>query len=114
MPNSLISALVGEHLSSIEFVADYVQIRFNGPYLNAFTVPSIRVGNAEFHYKELGYLEALISCIDKVVSAANITANEINIDLQDHGRITISLRPEDLHGPEAAFLNVGSESEVWP
>jgi hypothetical protein len=37
---SLINELVGEELSSVVFVADYVQFDFNGPRLTLFVWPT--------------------------------------------------------------------------
>jgi hypothetical protein len=39
-----LGALVGRDLSSVTFVRDYVQLAFDGPGVNAFTMPTVTSG----------------------------------------------------------------------
>ena len=44
IPEPPLSVLIGHQLSSVEFVQDYLQLRFDGPCLTAVTHPRVRVG----------------------------------------------------------------------
>lgn len=98
--------LVGLEVSSVEFVRDYVQIRFDGPCLSAFSFPAITV-NSELVIDRSNprYADILIERIGKVVEFAEFEENEaVRLGFSDGILITISLRPEDYRAAEAATL----------
>jgi hypothetical protein len=53
--SDVIASIAGEQLSSIEFVQDYVQLRFDGPTLTAFVWPTLTVGGNSFRFGERAY-----------------------------------------------------------
>lgn len=112
-----LNSIVGEQLSAVVFVQDYVQLQFGGPALTltAFTLPKVKVGDTEVEYGKSGYRDALCSCISKIVSNAfAIEGEEIGVEFEDGSVITISLEAEDYRGPEAAmFSNSNNELSVW-
>ena len=100
--------LVGCQLSSVEFVQDYVQLRFDGPCLTAVTHPSVRVGNRWFVWGEPGYRDQLCERISKQVSTACVVeGHEICLEFEDTSCIAISLRPEAYRAAEAAIFDDG-------
>jgi hypothetical protein len=108
-----LNPIVGSQLSSVEFVQDYVQLRFDGPCLAAFTPPSVRVGKAWFKWGSPGYRDLLCDRIGATVCTASVAEEkEIRIEFDDGALISISLRPEDYCGAEAALFDNGSE-ETW-
>lgn len=97
--------LRGEQLSAVTFVADYVQLWFDGPCLSAYSLPVVSAGGISYHWGEPGYRDALCGCIGKTVDDAGVVEGQhIRLDLSDGASIEISLRPEDYEGPEAATL----------
>lgn len=51
--------VVGRALSSVTFVADYVQFDFNGPVLTAYTSPVVSTEPGSLKWGEPGYRDAL-------------------------------------------------------
>ncbi len=107
--------LEGSQLSSVEFVQDYVQLRFDGPMLTAITQPRVRVMNQWYEWGTQGYRDALCGRIGKLVhQGLIITEHEIKIEFEDESSITISIKPENYRAAEAAiFANPPNPTIVW-
>lgn len=112
---NVLSALVGTQLSSVEFVQDYVQLRFDGPCLTAITLPRVHHLNEFFEWGMREYRNVLCDRIGKLVRRAfTIEGEEIKIEFEDGSSILISLRPEDYQAAEAAvFDNPPNPTCVW-
>ena len=87
--------LIGEQLSAVTFVQDYLQLHFDGPRLTVFSHPVIRFGDQTF-YEGMGFREALCNNIANKVTEVRVAYGEsisirfadgstINIPLQDAG-----------------------------
>jgi hypothetical protein len=108
-----LNLIVGSALSSVEFVRDYVQLRFDGPYLTAITTPVIQDGKNLYERTTSGYCDVLCKCIGITLRNAFILPNkEIHLEFDNGIHITISLKPEDYFGPEAAIFSNG-EQDLW-
>ena len=70
MEHAGLRELVGRELSSVEFVRDYVQLRFDGPCFFAYTMPVVQTLDRVVPRSAGGYVEALIDRIGKRVDAA--------------------------------------------
>jgi hypothetical protein len=114
MTDQTLRSIVGEYVSSVTFVADYVQFRFDGPLLNAFTMPCVRQESRRLCLGDQGYLEALVGCVGKRVRDATTNLNEVCLTLEDGNEISISLLDEDLVGPEAAYFQSDDVMQRWP
>src|ERR1700686_1222650 len=55
--------IVGEQLSSVEFVQDYVQLHFDGPTITAFVWPTLNLGGNIMCFGDAGYRDALCARI---------------------------------------------------
>jgi hypothetical protein len=101
-----IEIIVGEQLSSVEFVQDYVQLRFDGPTLTLFVWPSLHFPNRVGRFGESGYRNDLCSRIGLKVLQARIRDNEdLVIEFDDHVELIVSLKAEDRTGPEAGHFS---------
>jgi hypothetical protein len=101
-----LSAIVGEQLSSVVFVQDYVQLHFDGPTLTAITLPTIEVSKITLGWGTPGYRDALCERIGKTVRRASMIENkELRIEFDDNSVILISIKPEDHRGDEAVIFN---------
>jgi len=74
MPNELLSRLVGFRLFSVQFVMDYVQLRFDGPtedlpVLNCDVLPSVESEGRVWRDGDVGYADALCGLIPGTVLA---------------------------------------------
>jgi hypothetical protein len=98
----VVRRLIGLELSSVTFVRDYVQLGFDGPILNAVTLPTIQVGQRQYRSGGAGYRDALCGRIGRVVKNASIREDDaFRMDFDDGTELSISLRPQDYTGAEA-------------
>lgn len=63
MEDKLKTKLVGEQLSSVEFVQDYVQLHFDGKTITVFIWPEIKIKNSIFRFGEIEYRNMLCNLI---------------------------------------------------
>ena len=116
-PNELLGRLVGCRLYSVQFVMDYVQLRFDGsakdmPVLNCDVMPAVERGIDTIADGQTGYADALRSLIPSVVRQ---TREETGVGLRiefDDGAIVLHPARDDLVGPEIALLQ-GFEDRRW-
>lgn len=64
VPNELLSRLIGFRMYSVQFVMDYVQLRFDSdtddkPFLNCDIWPEVTLDGVTFNEPDLGYADAL-------------------------------------------------------
>ncbi|MEV8086365.1 hypothetical protein [Streptomyces nigra] len=108
--NSLLSRLVGFELYSVEFVADYVQLRFQGasddmPVLTCDVLPAVTLSGRQFSPAESGWADALRGLIfQKVTATAEETGIGIKVDFVS-GSIQLHPTEDELDGPEIAQLS---------
>jgi hypothetical protein len=107
-----IREIVGSSLSSVEFVQDYVQFRFDGPCVTAFTPPGLKSAIGVLRPGTQGYLEGVCSRIGVRVAAVRVTDEELIIEFVDSSAITVSLRKEHYIGPEAINY-VAGDGTIW-
>ena len=110
-----LSILVDCQLSSVEFVQDYLQLRFDGPCLTTITHPRVHVGNKWYMWGIPGYRDQLCERITQVVSRVSLIEDqELCIEFDDHTCIAVSLRQEDYRAAEAARFDDGQGGYwVW-
>ena len=102
-----ISAIEGQELTSVEFVADYLRLRFDGPMLTLFAWPHILLAEFSIAYGEPEYRNALCAQIGEMVAKASLEEMDaLTVEFESGTVIALSLREEELSGPEA-----GSYSE---
>ncbi|MET7783182.1 MULTISPECIES: hypothetical protein [Streptomyces] len=115
--NSLLGRLVGFRLYSVQFVMDYVQLRFDGPtddmpVLTCDVLPTVTLSGQTLSPVEAGWTEALRALIPQDVTA---TREETGIGVKvDFLTGSIQLHPteSELVGPEIAMLN-GFSDHSW-
>jgi len=98
---SILNELVGSELSSVEFVRDYIQFHFDGPWLTTLTLPSVRNGTGHLRAIDPGYRDALCGQIGIEVAGVGLTEEELTVRFSDAVVFVVSLRDEDYTGPEA-------------
>ena len=117
VPNELLGRLVGFRLFSVQFVMDYLQLRFDGPtqdmpVLNCDVMPRVELGTGSIVDGQVGYADALRGLIPGVVQQ---TREETGIGLRiefDDAAIVLHPSREELDGPEIALLQ-GFEDRRW-
>jgi hypothetical protein len=108
-----LEAIVGEFLSSVEFVMDYVQLRFCGAALTAYRCPHVQMGYQTFLPTDLGYRDALCSLIGATVEDTEIREGSyLRISFSERRSIRVVLDAEETTRRERA--NFWSTSDrVW-
>jgi hypothetical protein len=97
--------LIGEDLSGVTFVRDYVQLEFNPPpRLSAYTPVSIQNSAGQSRLGDPDFANMMIAQIGQVVAAVALTLGEaLVLTFEDGSTVAISLREGDYVGPEAVY-----------
>ena len=115
--DDVLRAIVGEQLSSVEFVQNYVQLHFDGPTLTILSYPMLLIEGERYVGETPGYRDLLCGQIAKQVKIAALVDNEEICIAFDNGvEIVIPLTIEDDRIPEAAMFqdSVGGSLTIWP
>ena len=76
--------IVGEQLSAVTFVQDYLQLQFDGPSLNALTVVTVASPGGQAKSGEDQFRNLLCSCITRQVLGVEVREHEaLHIRLAD-------------------------------
>jgi hypothetical protein len=112
---SILEELKGRQLSAVTFVQDYVQLQFDGPYLNFFVWPQVMSGGRTCGFGQPGYRDALCDLIAKVVGGVFEEAGrKLRFFFTDDSIVEVSLLLEARRGPEAVvFQNGDGAFRVW-
>jgi hypothetical protein len=102
-----ISAIEGQELTAVEFVADYLRLRFDGPMLTMYAWPHVLLAEFSIAFGEPEYRNALCAQIGETVATAKLEElDSLTVEFESGTVLALSLREEDVDGPEA-----GSYSE---
>ena len=97
-----ISEIVGTELNAVEFVQDYVQLRFETPVLTFYAWPHVLFSEYSLAYGEPEYRNALCALIGEKVEEATLEEGDsLTVKFENDTVIGLSLREEDLDGPQA-------------
>jgi len=105
--------LVGHVLSSVEFVADYVQLWFDGSCMTAYTLPNVSQGSESLSSGQPGYRDALCRQIGCRVKRTDVGDQQVSIVFESGAAVSISLRDDDYRGPEALEFWLDKKDRVW-
>jgi hypothetical protein len=104
-------------LVGITFIRDYIQFLFDGPVLNTYTFPQIKIDNKIVTSVDIGYYDTLCSLINKKIVFANEDEKEekIVIKFESDIELLVSLKSEDRNCAEAAMLQLETDGgwNVW-
>ena len=109
----LYQQIVGEQLSGVTFVMDYLQLQFNPPpTINVYTPLTVRQDGLFFAWGDDQFRNKLCEQITKIVKSVEINDNEFFlIVFEDGSEISISLNPDDYVGPEV--LHFWGRNNLW-
>jgi hypothetical protein len=103
-----VSTIIGDELVAVEFVQDFLQLRFAGPLFTLYDWPHVLLTDFSVAYGEPEYRNALCAQIgEKVVEASLEEGEALTIEFESGTVLALSLREEDVDGPES-----GSYSET--
>ena len=106
--------LIGEQLSSVEFVQDYLQLRFDGPCLTVYgRVHHVCSNQNSILWGQPGYRDALCGLIAHQIRKTEVLSDEkISLTFDNEAVWSLSLREDDYCGPEALMYVDGSD-KIW-
>lgn len=109
--SEMLKGIEGSQLSSVEFVLDYVQLRFNGVFtLTVYTWPSIRRGAVMIKWGDVEFRNALCDLITHTVLSTSVRPEEVlEITFDDNTVFGVSLKDDDYVCPEAITFSDGSK-----
>jgi hypothetical protein len=105
--------LVGCELASVTFVRDYVQLGFDGPGMNAYTMPTVTCGAESLTTEQPGYRDSLCGQIGSRVKSAEVDEQQVSIIFESGAVVSISIRDDDYRGPEALEFSLDQKDRIW-
>jgi hypothetical protein len=109
-----VSSVIGEELKAVEFVEDFLQLRFDGPLFTLYAWPHVLFPEFSLAYGEPEYRNAMCAQLgDKVVQASLEEGDALTIEFENGTVFGLSLREEDLDGPESgSYTETGSAEDA--
>ena len=105
--------LIDCQLSSVEFVQDYLQLRFDGPTINVTNPLTLYANKTEITSWDAGFRDLLCGQITKIVEQVTFEPQKaLTILFVDKSLISISMRPQDYKSPEAIYA-FGFKNNNW-
>ena len=114
--NTRLPEVIGQALSAVAFVHDYVELHFDGKILRALAAPLVRTASGVFTFPAPGSRDALCGLIGKyVVDVVIQEDSEIEVRFDENTCVQVPLSAEARVGPEAAHFVPGANEpiEVW-
>jgi hypothetical protein len=101
--------IIGKQLSSVEFVRDYLQLRFDGPVLTIITDPTLEIGTNVYQWTDFGFKDRLCQQIGRSVTDMRVDTEKLLIVFSNGSCVKVSLLDTDYIGPEAVMLRIGND-----
>ncbi|WP_218080305.1 hypothetical protein [Anthocerotibacter panamensis] len=111
-----LSDLVGEEISAVCFVRDYVEFHFDGSIVRSLSNPSVFVDGRQHRFPEPSSRDALCRVIGSTVRAVNLEEQRaLKVTTADDCEITIPLDAKNLRGAEAMHFvpQLNGPIQVW-
>jgi hypothetical protein len=115
--NSILRFIETLELVGITFIRGYIQFLFDGPVLNTYTLPLIKIESKIITSIDFGYYDTLCMLIGKeIISAFEDKKEErITIKFENNIELLVSLKSEDRNCAEAVMLQLETDGSwnVW-
>lgn len=113
---TILAPLIGEPVSAVAFVTDYVELHFNGPIFRFIANPTVICGSTRFTFPESGSRDALCSLIgERPVSIDIVDDVSITLNMDGGCKLTLPLDKAHARGGESAHFvgGVNEPVQVW-
>ena len=105
-----LSTLIGQELTSVEFIQDHLILHFDGPAVTFFAWPDVFREEGSYAYGEPEFRNVLCGVFAENVTAATLEENEaIEIEFESGIILRASLREEDLDVPIAGQFSAADD-----
>jgi hypothetical protein len=108
MDPSPLTPLVGEELSSVEFIRDYVSLHFDGPRIDVLAQVIVNVGGRSWRVGDSGWRDALCSAISQTLARVSTTQEWVTLNFEGGTDIRVGIVPESDEQPEAAIFHASN------
>jgi hypothetical protein len=111
-----VESLVGEQLSAVAFVQDYVELHFDGPLIRALVNPIVFSNGARISFPGPGSRDALCQFIGRKVLKVQLQEQaSLTCHFEGGDSITIPLDHNSHRPPEAMHFQASSTDtpQVW-
>ncbi len=107
-------ALQQQQLTAVEFVEDFLQLRFGDALLTLYAWPHVADRDGiSIAFTEPGYRDALCSVISEDVEIAEWNeGSSLTVEFANGTVLALSLREEDLDGPEAGSFTAADGERI--
>ena len=116
LADNFLNILVGEKLSSVTFVMDYVQLDFDGNGFTFYIWPRVTNEITEYRFGDQFYRDKLCSLITKIVTSVSAVENqEMTIFFDNGNKLSLSLDSTnpDIIAEIAVFTDTNKKSYVF-
>jgi len=104
------SDIIGEELTAVEFVQDFLVLDFEGPSVTFYAWPHVLLEDGSFGFGEPGYRDMLCAQIgENVVQAQLEEFAALTIEFENGVVFGLSLREEDVSAPQAGSFTIDGE-----
>jgi hypothetical protein len=109
-----ISAIEGAELKAVEFVEDYLQLRFGELLLRLYDWPHVLLTDFSVAFGEPEYRNALCAQIGEAVTTAMLEEDDaLTVEFANGIVFGLSLREEDVDGPvSGSYSPSGDEDDA--
>jgi hypothetical protein len=109
-----ISAIEGEELKAVEFVEDFLQLRFGDPLITLLDWPYVLLTDFSVGFGEPEYRNALCAQIGETVAKAMLEEDDaLTIEFGNGVVFGLSLREEDRDAPESgSYTETGDVADA--
>ena len=111
MSADVLHVLVGEQLSAVVFVQNYLQLDFDGKRLTYHRWPVVTIVGSSHRFGEPGYRDALCALIAHIVTATSESDERVEIRF-DEASIGLDLTPDGQEPPEYLVFD-NTETKDW-
>ena len=111
---NLFKSIIGEQLSSVEFVQDYLQLHFDGNTLTLYSWPQVNLGSLTYKHGDIMYRNALCEIISHEVDRVVLLENtRVTFYFDDEYSITLNLVRNQSNSSLPEFLYFVDVNEGW-
>jgi hypothetical protein len=112
---SPLESLVGEQLSAVVFVQDYLQLQFDGSVLSLYIWPSVKLAEIDVIFGQTGYRDLLCHQIGKIISSVRDDGEELTVNFMDGSFIRVRFEEADDKMQEIAMFQhlASGKWTVW-
>jgi hypothetical protein len=111
---NLLKSIIGEQLSSVVFVQDYLQLHFDGNTLTLYSWPEVNLGTTTYKFGDIMYRNALCEIIGhKIMNVVLLENTSVKLFFQYENGISLSLVRNQSNIGLAEFLYFAGADKGW-